>query len=235
MIRHEKVAVLALCAAFCAPPALAAAPKPADPRLTEILAKFDAAQSTVKTLSAEFSEIREIGLLSEPVHSTGHFYFTQPGDVRWEYQAPKRRVFLIRDEELLAYFPDEKRAQKARIGLYQNRLMKMLGIGQVSADLKKYYDISLVGESQKEIALLLSPHARSVKSRLSEVRIWIDPVLWLPARMQYREDDGDTTTITFTRIEPNAVIADGTYRVELPADVKVEHGLSGFSPGKPSS
>src|SRR6185503_5503950 len=154
-------------------------------RLAQVLERFDATQATLRTLTAEFTETKNISLMSEPLVSKGRFFYTHPNDVLWEYQSPKPRMFLIRRDEILAYYPLEKRAQKADIGLYHNRLLKVLGIGQASKDLQKYYDISLGSEGPDGIELLLKPRSRSMKSRVSAVRIWVDEGLWLPKRMQY--------------------------------------------------
>jgi len=205
--------------------------------LEGLLEKFDAAQSGIRTLMADFTESKQVALLREPVISKGKFFYTNPNDVLWEYLDPTPRIFLIRREELLAYYPIEKRAEQLGIKRYHSRLLKVLGIGQVSKDLMKYYEVSLDPSSSAagNYELVLSPRKRIVKKRISEVRIWVDEKTFLPVQMRYEEDDGDLTTISFKDIQLNKTIDEAIYRIDLPDDVKVERTFTGLGSNKNAS
>ncbi len=116
--------------------------------------------------------------------------------------------------------------------MYHDRLLKVLAIGQASDTLMKYYDIHL-DEKGNDVAdtllLVLEPRKRSVKKRIQEVRLWISKDRALPVRMQYREPDGDTTTISFEDVRFNPDIAASTYRLNIPKDVEVHKGFSGMN------
>src|SRR5206468_4623406 len=111
-------------------------------------------------------------------------------------------------DELLAYYPEQKRAEKLDISRYQSRLLKVFGIGQVSEDLKKYYDIALSTRPPRPGVheLILTPRRRMVRKRIDQVRFWIDGKTWLPVRMQYFEKDGDSTTLAFEDLQLNGEI-----------------------------
>ena len=206
-------------------------------RLEDILQKFDAAQGQIRTMTANFTETKALALLKAPVVSKGKFFYTHPSDVLWEYLDPTPRVFLINREQLLAYYPAEKRAEQLDISHYQNKLLRVLGIGQVSRDLKKYYDISLApdeGEATK-FHLLLSPRRHMIKTRIEAIHLWVDTKSYLPVRMQYREPDGDSTTITFDDVLQNQRIDEATYKIDLPPGVTVEHSFTGLSGSKGAS
>src|SRR5262245_25300600 len=168
-------------------------------KLNAILAKFDETQTSTQTLTASFTERKDIQLLKEPVVAKGRFFYTKPDDVLWQYTDPDPRYFLISKNELLSYFPSKRRAERVSIGLYHDRLLKVLAIGQPSKNLLKYYDIHL--DESNGIAntnlLILTPRKRMVKKRISEVRLWVSKDTALPVRMQYCEPDGDSTTIAF--------------------------------------
>src|SRR5262245_56347515 len=191
-----------------------APPSPEQQKLDAILAKFDETQSSTQTLTASFTERKEISLLKEPVVAKGRFYYTKPDDVLWQYTEPDPRYFLISKDQLLSYFPLKRRAEKVSIGLYHDRLLKVLAIGQPSKNLLKYYDIRLETGNDVEGThlLILSPRKRSVKKRIQEVRLWVSTDKSLPVRMQYREPDGDTTTISFEDVRFNPQIASSVYK-----------------------
>ena len=205
--------------------------------LDEILRRFDEVQAQVRTMTANFTETKELRLLRDPVVSKGKFYYTRPNDVLWEYTDPTPKAFLISRDELLAYYPEEKRAEKLDISRYQSRLLKVFGIGQVSEDLKKYYELSLSepGPRQGIYELILSPRRRMVRKRIEEVRFWIDSKSFLPLRMQYFEKDGDKTTLAFDDTQVNGVIDEATYRIDLPPDVKIQNTFTGLGSSKGAS
>lgn len=203
-------------------------------KLDAILAKFDETQSSTQTLTASFTERKEIQLLKEPVIAKGRFFYTKPDDVLWQYTDPDPRYFLISKNELLSYFPSKRRAERVSIGLYHDRLLKVLAIGQPSKNLLKYYDIHL--DESNGIAntnlLILSPRKRMVKKRISEVRLWVSKETSLPVRMQYCEPDGDSTTIAFEDVHFNPQIASSVYKIDIPKDVEIKKGFSGMNESK---
>lgn len=227
--------ILGLAAATVALPARHGETPAAGPeqiRLRELLVRFDETQSATRTLTASFVERKELAMLKEPLVSKGRFFYTKPDDVLWQYVEPDPRYFLISKNELLSYFPKKKKAERVSISMYHDRLLKVLAIGQASDTLMKYYDIRLE-EKGNDVAgtllLVLEPRKRSVKKRIQEVRLWISKDRALPVRMQYREPDGDTTTISFEDVRFNPDIAASTYRLDIPKDVEVHKGFSGMN------
>jgi outer membrane lipoprotein-sorting protein len=207
---------------------------PEQEKLNAILTRFDETQGSTRTLTAAFTERKEIQLLKEPVVAKGRFFYTKPDDVLWQYTDPDPRYFLISKNELLSYFPSKRRAERVSIGLYHDRLLKVLAIGQPSKNLLKYYDIHL--DESNGIAnthlLILTPRKRMVKKRISEVRLWVSKETSLPVRMQYCEPDGDSTTIAFEDVRFNPQIASSVYKIEIPKDVEIKKGFSGMSENK---
>jgi len=203
-------------------------------KLNAILVRFDETQGSTRTLTASFTERKEIQLLKEPVVAKGRFYYTKPDDVLWQYTDPDPRYFLISKDELLSYFPSKRKAERVSIGLYHDRLLKVLAIGQPSKNLLKYYDIHL--DESNGIAgthlLILTPRKRMVKKRISEVRLWVNKDTSLPVRMQYCEPDGDSTTIAFDDVRFNPQIASSVYKIEIPKDVEIKKGFSGMTESK---
>jgi outer membrane lipoprotein-sorting protein len=203
-------------------------------KLDAILTKFDETQSQTRTLTATFTERKEIALLKEPVVAKGRFYYTKPDDVLWQYTDPDPRYFLISKDELLSYFPTKHKAERVSIRMYHDRLLKVLAIGQPSQTLRKYYDIRLEDSNTvpNTNLLVLSPRKRMVKKRISEIRLWVGKDTALPLRMQYREPDGDSTTIAFEDVRFNPQIASSVYKIEIPKDVEIKKGFSGMTESK---
>ena len=200
-----------------------------DPRLRQVLESFDATQGKVTSLSAQFTERKEIGLLKNAVIQKGQFYHTKPDKFLWEYVLPEPKMLLMNGKSLIAYYPRQKQAEEIRTRL-SKRFVKYFGLGQVFADLQEFYHLSLEEDPSKPgmPVVVMKPRSQRLEKRLLEVRVWIDPKINQVSQLQYREADGDTTTYAFSDIQINPDIAPARYEIKLPDDVHVSDGFSGF-------
>lgn len=210
------------------------APAAADTSLAQVLAAFDAAQQRTTSIVAEFTEEKNIQLLARPVVARGIFTFQRPNHIRWEYQAPEPRLYVITEQQYVAYVPAQKKAEEVPISRFLGkRLFRFIGLGQSIADLATLYDFRLEPESdlQGTHLLVLTPHKKRVQDKVAEIRIWVDRGTSLPRRFRYLEADGDSTTLTFRDSKPNVEVAAGTFQVVLPPDVAVTSTFNGFALG----
>jgi outer membrane lipoprotein-sorting protein len=207
-------------------------------RLETILARFDQAQASIRTLEADFDELKELALLADSVEGHGHFYYATPNQAKWEYLQPEARVFLISDNSLTQYFPGEKILERRDLrAANTNRLFKLFGIGQSSKDLEEFYVISLGDDLAagrrfdppgKTYQLILTPRRRAVEKRVARVRIWVGDQDFLPRAMKMEEADGDFTYWVFSDVLINNGLAEGVFDLEVPDDVTIHHGISLF-------
>ncbi|MEW5807385.1 MAG: outer membrane lipoprotein carrier protein LolA [Acidobacteriota bacterium] len=192
--------------------------------------KFDFVQKETKTIQATFVEKKELKLLEEPVVSKGRFYFTSPSQALWEYQNPEEKTFLLTKNDLISYYPKEKKAEKVNIKRFSGQVFKFFAVGQISKDLKDYYNIEVSNNNNsKKIIMTLRPKKRRAKKRVDVVRIWIDKTTLQPYQIQYVEMDGDKTTLTFDNLKINEEISAEIYKLNIPPDVEIKEGFSEFS------
>ena len=207
-------------------------------RLETILARFDQAQTSIRTLTADFSERKELAMLKDPVESEGHFFYASPHQAKWAHQTPDERIILISDNTLMQYYPDRKVLEKKKLSSANtNRLFKLFGMGQSSRELKDLYDISL-GEAQEGESvylLVLSPRRRALRKRLSRVLLWVGDQDFLPHAMRLEEPNGDFTYWAFQNLKINAELAANTFRLDLADDVEVRDEFKLFSASKDDS
>ena len=192
--------------------------------LTAILARFDEAQKATKTLTASFTEKKEIHILKEPVLAKGRFFYTRPDDVLLEYTEPEVRYLLFTKEEQLYYYPKQKKAERGTSARVHDYILRFLAIGQTSDNLKKFYEVSLDSsntEVKDAYLLVLKPRKRMIKKAVKDVLFWIGKDRLLPVKMQWREPDGDSTTITFDEVKMNPEIQANVYHIEIPKDVQI--------------
>jgi outer membrane lipoprotein-sorting protein len=203
-------------------------------RLETILARFDRAQASITTLEADFAELKELALFKEPISSQGRFFYATPHQAKWEYVEPDAKVFLITDNSLMQYFPAEKLLERRDLReANTNRLFKLFGMGQSSADLEDFYEISLGDGSSEDMPatyeLILKPRRKMVEKRVARVRLWVGDQDFLPRAMRLEEADGDFTMWRFSNVLINTELATGVFDLDVPDDVEVHKGISLFS------
>lgn len=207
----------------------------ADPRTRAILARLDDAQRKITTFRARLTERRELAVLAKPEILTGQLTFARPGRIRWEYDAPDSRIYVLSDGHLTGWIPAENRAEKLDISRRRGRIERLIGFGQGAEALEREFRVSLgtsaVIEGTDE--LLLVPKSRRVRRRIQEIRLWVDATHGLPRQIRYLTGDGDTITLTMRDFAVNPELAKSAFELEIPPGAKIVEGLSSLAlPGQ---
>jgi outer membrane lipoprotein-sorting protein len=208
----------------------------ADPALQETLAGFDRLQSTIRTLSAEFVETTTSPLLKEPIRAKGRFYLTKPSSVLWEYAEPEVMRFAIANDEYVGYFPQRKRAEKSDVHRWSERIFRIFGLGQTSAELGNFYNIRSGNPGPEDAGtklLVLEPKKRRVRKHIEQVRFWVNATTYIPVKIELGGKDGYVRVIQFRDVQVNPDLAAGLYNIEIPAGVKVTSGTTGLETVRP--
>lgn len=204
-------------------------PDPRDPdlapdqRLNVLVERMRREQESLSTLQADFVQTKESSMLLEPAEASGTFYYAAPDRVRWEYRTPDPISMVIANDRMTTWYRDLDRAEEVDVGRQSQKILEYLGAGSSLATLLEYFEVRL-HQPQDESAPLeleLEPRFERVAKRLSGMRLWIDPKLYLPVRLRYVEADGDVTDYRFSDFRLNREIADERFELELPESVAV--------------
>lgn len=79
------------------------------PPLRQLVAIVDARYDALTTLRADFTEIYSQNGVSR--RESGILYLRKPGQMRWDYQTPRRKVFLVTRHRVWLYLPNARQAQ----------------------------------------------------------------------------------------------------------------------------
>ena len=204
-------------------------PAPPDPALEKVLARFDQVQQTVRSLSADFSQTTVNPLFKQPLSAKGRFYLRKPDSVLWEYTSPEPMQFVITSGEYTGYFPGRKKAERRDVHRWTEQIFRFFALGQVSAELRKFYDIRLEdpgADMKGTYQLVLDPRKRRVRKRVEEVHLWVDASTCLPARVEYVNREGAARSLVFHNVELNPDLSAGLFTVRIPSDVTVTNGFT---------
>src|SRR5688572_722943 len=69
------------------------------------LTNWLAAQSTLKTWTADFTQTRTLKVLKQPQKSAGHLIFAAPNNFRWQLGDPARTIAIRNSNEMTVLYP----------------------------------------------------------------------------------------------------------------------------------
>ena len=76
------------------------------------LTNWLAAQSTLKTWTADFTQTRTLKTLKQPLRSNGRLIFAAPNNFRWQLGDPAQTIAIRNSNEMSVIYPKLKRAER---------------------------------------------------------------------------------------------------------------------------
>jgi outer membrane lipoprotein carrier protein len=192
-------------------------------RLEALLDRMRFEHERLATLEADFVQHKHSVMLLEPSRSSGVFSYAAPNKVRWEYLNPNPISLLITDDEMMIWYRDLQRAEKAGVGKQSQRILEYMGASASMDKLLRYFSVSLrmPEDASAPSVLRLSPLYERVAKRIQELETWIDSKSYLPLRLRYVEGDGDVTEYEFSNLRINEVLPEGRFVLDIPDSVQV--------------
>ena len=223
---------LALAALSFAGAALAQSPLP-DPRrpglppserLGALLDRMQLEQARVETLEADFIQLKESQFLMAPAESAGVFSYSAPDRVRWEHRSPAPISLLITGDEMITWYRDLEKVERMLVGRHSQRILEYLGATGSVEQLRKYFSVRLeLNEDRSQpYKLELTPRYSRIAKRLEKMIVWVDPELFLLARLRLVEPDGDLTEYRFNHLRVNGGLPPDRFDLNLPSGIVVE-------------
>jgi outer membrane lipoprotein carrier protein len=192
-------------------------------KLDALIQRVVERQRALRSLEAEFVQLKESTLLLEGARSSGVFLYQAPDLVRWDYRQPDRMVVLFAEDTVTTYHPELARAERIKVSKKQRRFVRVLAGTQPLDDLVSHFAITLADPGGRaHYRLTLRPIGNILSKKLRSVEIEVDRELYLPVVIEYNEADGDSTRYEFTKVVLNPELDLSRFRLELGADVKLE-------------
>lgn len=182
------------------------------------LAKFkqrfaEVAQKT-NSLKSDFTQEKELGMVSERIVSKGRFWFKKPNLLRMEYSKPFDYLMILNKDNV--YIKDGQK--ESRVSTRSNKVFKQ--INKIVLDciqgaaLNNPSFNSAVYESKTNYIVSLSPVGKDLKDFFKTINITISKTDYDVDVIEMLEKSGDSTTLRFTNKETNAAIPDALFAIK---------------------
>lgn len=174
----------------------------------------------LKSFTSAFTEIYQGPGVSRS--ESGTVWLKKPGRMRWEYHAPKEKLFLTDSQNAYFYVPGERQARRtpiSKIDDIRSPLRYLLGKTRLEKELDSLSlapDIAPVQPGD----VVLRGIPKAMKDRISTVALEISPAHEI-VRIVIQGVDEATTDFRFTNIEENISFPDSLFRFQPPAGVTI--------------
>ena len=199
--------------------------------LNPAFASWLAAQTQVRTWSADFVQIRALKSLTQPLTTTGHVWFAAPAQFRWELGSPAQTIAVRNPSEMAIAYPRLKRVERfpltpGQSGEWRDALgLLEAGFPRSQADLEAQYNITSQAVTGRQCEITLEPKASTARRMIPQIRITFDTenrsLLWT----QLNFADGSTMRNEFSNRVRNPELPPRIFELEIPPDYKVVEPL----------
>ena len=214
-VRGGALRVISACLAAGLLRVAASAIAPPD-AFDELYARGQKANAAIKTLTARFTETTTSSLLTKPIVSRGRLAVQRPSRVVLRYTDPDARVVLIDGDRMTTSWPSRSLTQVTDIGTAQNRVQKYF-VNGTAAELHGQFDIHDHGAASDRPGLYyvtMVPKRKQIRESLAQLDLWVNRSSLLLDALKMTFANGDTKTMAFEDVVPNATIDPGSFTLE---------------------
>jgi outer membrane lipoprotein carrier protein len=185
-----------------------------------IVRAVEARYAATGTLQATFLERYSQGRNQIRVES-GTVYFSRPGRMRWEYESPEEKLFLVDGTNVWFYVPADRTATRARLkesADWHTPLALLAGKTRRGALSRLCKRIELLSSSSEVRTLHCLP--KSKKAPFKEVILEVDRTYRL-GRVLIREPGGVETEFRFAGWRENVRLPEVMFHFQAPKGVAI--------------
>ena len=189
------------------------------------------AQTSLQTWSADFTQVRTLKSLAQPLTATGHVWFAAPNRFRWELGKPPKTIAVREADQLMVIYPQLKRAERFPLGANAPGQMKDTlalldaGFPRSRAELESRFNLVSQSTSNDIHEIVLQPKSTAARRLMSEIKLAFDTNKFSLHSTELQFADGSTMKNIFTNEVLNPKIDESMFQPHLGSDYKITEPL----------
>ncbi|HAO45429.1 MAG TPA: outer membrane lipoprotein carrier protein LolA [Ferruginibacter sp.] len=176
--------------------------------------EFSAATQKTTSIKSDFTQEKNLAMLSEKIISRGNFWFKKDSRVRMEYNQPFKYLMILNRDKV--YVKDGQKESK--VSTKSNKLFQQINrimIDCMQGTMLSNTDFSTrVFENRSTALIELSPQTKGLKELFKSINVVVDKKDFSVTSIEMKEISGDYTIMRFTNKEPNASIPDALFSID---------------------
>lgn len=193
-----------------------------DSDLSAITSRVDHRYNHLSTMKAQFQESYSGAGLTR--NESGELWLQKPGKMRWQYEKPTPKLFIVDGKTAFFYVPSERQARRMpakKLEDFRSPIRYLLGHTKLQSE---FSHLSVSPEPPQEAGnVVLEGVPKGMEDRVQRVLLEINPASQI-TRIQVEELDGSITTFLFRDIQENVPVAPGLFHFAPPPGVEVVEG-----------
>jgi outer membrane lipoprotein-sorting protein len=182
--------------------------------LNKFKTEFAAATQKTVSIKADFTQDKNLSMLSEKISSKGNFWFKKDSRVRMEYNTPFKYLMILNKDRV--YVKDG--AKESRVSTKSNKIFQQINkimIDCMQGTMLDNTDFKTRIFENKSAALIeLTPVSKGMKEMFKNINVTVDKKDFSVQGIQMQELSGDNTIMRFTNKELNANIPDNLFDIK---------------------
>ena len=166
------------------------------------------------TIESNFTQEKNLSMLSEKIISKGHFCFKKTNLLRWEYLSPTAYLIVINKDKI--YIKDGKKVSKYDTN--SNKMFKGINdmmLNSVQGNVLNNKDFKMTYlENEKFYLVEMTPKAKEMKEYMKSISMYFDKQDYTVSKIRMTELSDDYTAIEFSNKKINETIADTQFVVK---------------------
>ena len=176
--------------------------------------QFTTVAAKVQTIKSDFTQEKNLSMLSEKIVSKGKFWFRKENLLRMEYTKPYEYLMILNKDNI--YIKDGDK--ESRVSVKSNKIFQQINkivIDCVQGEVFNNADFNTTAyESKTAYKVELSPIGKSLKQFFTNIDVFIDKKDYSVTTIEMNENSGDNTILHFTDREYNTVIPDAVFAIK---------------------
>ena len=182
----------------------------------EVADKVQATYKGFSDLQAGFVQRATNRLSGMSQEASGRLFLKWPGKMRWEYDNPEPRLFLVDGKTLWSYSPLERQAvwQDVSGSLSTGPIGILFGVGSLRRDFRVRKILHAGTREGREHLLDLAPKGQDLSFK--RVILAIDQESFLIKRLTVFDLYGNTTVVDLSELKVNGGLEDALFKFSPP-------------------
>ncbi|WP_160164557.1 LolA family protein [Pedosphaera parvula] len=185
----------------------------------------------MQTWSADFTQVRTLKSLTQPLTATGHVWFAAPNRFRWELGKPPKTIAVREADQLMVIYPLLKRAERfplsgSQAGQWKDTLALLdAGFPRSRTELESRFNLLSQTTRNGVHEIVLQPKSTAARRFMPEIRIAFETNTFSLRSTELEFSDGSTMKNIFTNETLNPKIDDSFFNPQLGSDYKITEPL----------
>ncbi len=187
----------------------------------EVADKVQATYRSFSDLHAGFVQRATNRLSGVTQEASGRLFLKWPGKMRWEYESPEPRLFLIDGKTLWSYSPVERQAvaQDVSGAISTSPIGILFGLSSLRRDFRVRAILHAGAKDSQEYLLDLAPRGQDLSFK--RVILAVDRERFLIQRLTVFDLYGNTIIVDLSELQVNPGLKDSLFQFSAPPGTDV--------------